>query len=777
MKKTKLLIFFSLVALSCSTLFAAGVKIEKNGWKIQYNEDSKTFDYTYNGDQIFSKAYPEAKYDAAGATDVTVTPSSFTKVSNKSTSINDKFGKGIQYTVKFEKSGSDISLEQVFFFYDKYDYFLTTLRLAGNSEIKSNYLAPIKNGESVAILPKSADNRMIMVPWDNDGFVRYESNKLDTEKTSYEVTSVYNGITRKGLVIGSIEHDIWKSGIKIKASANANLDEFVCYSGASSDLTRDKIPHGKVKGNTVSSAKMLVGYYNDWRKGMDEYGHANTLIVPARETWKKGTPIGWNSWGVIAEKLTFENVNDASIFFKDQMFDKGYHNDQGAVIIDLDSFWDNMSEYRIKDFAKKVKERGQVPGIYWCPFSYWGDNLDNRVEGSTYTYRDCALYVDGNAHKQGGYCLDPTHPAVKDRIRYQFKKFKEWGYEYVKLDFITNGAIQGDSYYNPAVTTGTQAYNEGSQVVVDAAGDDMFLSLSIAPMFPYQYGNSRRISCDAWGDIGQSQYVMNALSFGWWTDQFYQFNDPDHIVLQSNNGKETEGENRARLTTGAITGMMLLGDNYSDSSDRGNPAVSRERTLKLASNKDVIALANLGISFMPIYGHKATSNGAENLFVLETADYVYVACINYNSNTISVSGTLNFSEIGLDKNNVLSIKELWTGDDIKVRDAGFIYGVAPADARIYKIEKKEKGSGISSAQVAGENFDVFMSSPTEMTLTSESLINLIQIWNIQGQLLNQFAIAPSNEFTTDISSLQKGLVLIKCHLEDVGVSVKKFLLS
>ena len=96
--------------------------------------------------------------------------------------------------------------------------------------------------------------------------------------------------------------------------------------------------------------------------------------------------------------------------------------------------------------------------------------------------------------------------------------------------------VQADSYYNKDVTTAVEAYNEGFSHFISEVdkGEPMFIALSIAPIFPYQYGNSRRIACDTWGKIGQSEYSLNSVSGGWWTNEFYQYNDPDHLVLVGN---------------------------------------------------------------------------------------------------------------------------------------------------------------------------------------------------------------------------------------------------
>jgi alpha-galactosidase len=219
-----------------------------------------------------------------------------------------------------------------------------------------------------------------------------------------------------------------------------------------------------------------------------------------------------------------------------------------------------------------------------------------------------------------------------------------------------------------------------------AAGKDLFLSLSIAPLFPYQYGNSRRMCCDSWANIGNTQYVMNALSFGWWTNQLYRFNDPDHLVLQKE-GAETLGENRARVTTGAISGMFLFGDNFSAAGPSvGFPEKSRERAMQFMTNRDINELAALGRSFRPVEGSRSTSDGAENLFVLETDRYVYLACLNYGRT--SLAGSLPLERLGLTAGDVVQVRELWLQADGRLPDSTLDYEVPPADARVYRITKR-----------------------------------------------------------------------------------------
>lgn len=754
-----------LILLLHPSLYAENILIEKGDWEIRFDNTSKTFNYRFQNNLIFANAYPEATYNLSAGPDISVTPSSFSNVSLFSEQVEDNFGTGTVFTVKFEDPASKVSLEQQFYLYDAYSYILTDVKLTGTETIESNYMAPIVSNTSTSLFTAAGTNRMIAVPWDNDDFIRYGVQRLTTDLTSYEVTALFEGVGRKGLVVGSVEHDNWKSAIYVKTSGNKNLDNIRCYSGASSNITRDKLPHGKLKGTTIGSAKMFIGFFPDWRLGMEAYGHANTLIVPARTTWKKGTPFGWNSWGVIAEKLNTRETVQVSDFYKKELYDKGFYNEQGNVIIDLDSFWDNIGAGGIRQFVARCKANGQIPGIYWCPFSYWGGDLNSDVEGTNgqYKYKDCVLYANGTPLRQGGYCVDPTHPAIKQRMTAQFQNFKDWGIEYVKLDFVTNGAIQADSYYDPDITTGVQAYNHGFQDILDFVGEDMYIALSIAPVFPYQYGNSRRMSCDAWGTIGHTQYVMNCLSFGWWTDQIYQYNDPDHLVLISNDpGNETEGENRARVTSGAITGMMMFGDNFSSDTERGNPALSKERALVMMTNSDINELAKLGRSFMPVYGYNAGSNGAENFFMLHTDEYLYVACLNYGTSTLS--GTIPFDLLDIEQDNIISCKELWTGSDVTLTNEQLKYAVPGKDVCVYRIEKADgQGSSIINKE---QNTVKISRSPGVIQLTSEKeSMTEISLCDITGKIVK--SIIPGSSYNAEINvhSMPSGIYILNIRFD------------
>lgn len=232
---------------------------------------------------------------------------------------------------------------------------------------------------------------------------------------------------------------------------------------------------------------------------------------------------------------------------------------------------------------------------------------------------------------------------------------------------MTHGRMEADHWYNKSINTGTEAYNYGMQLL-DSIFHDMYLNLSISPIFPAQYAQSRRIACDAWNQIKDTEYTMNALSWGWWIDRIYQYNDADHVVLRD----ATEGENRARITSSIITGLFITGDDYSDN---GSEEV-KNRARKYLTNPDVNAIAT-GRSFRPLEGNNDKS---ENMFIRKDKDgTIYLAVFNYTENARSF--TLPLARIGI--NSAQTITELWSHRNISRNES---ISIPAKDALIFKIK-------------------------------------------------------------------------------------------
>ena len=751
----KITLLFCFICL-LSSLVAKSQTIASNVWKIDYNTTAKTANFIYQGKTILTNVFAQVKN---GST--TLKSTDYTNASISSTPVSDNFGDGTQYVVELTAPDKP-TMQQIFYLYPDSSYFLTEVKLVSTESLSSNYMAPIVTTATNTFLPSSdVNNRMLFVPYDNDAWVQYKSMTLNQMNTSYEVTAIFNGTSRNGLVIGSVEHDIWKTGIKLTGSGNQSITNIECYGGITSSLTRDVLAHGSIQGTTIKSPKILVGFFDDWRRGMESYAFAN-VNVSGKLKWDGPTPFGWNSWGGFATKINFEGAVQTSNFIATYLQNNNFHNDNNTVYLDLDSYWDSMTDQQLKQFVDSCKKNGQLAGIYWTPFVDWGLNPDRYVEGmvtKAYQYKDIYLYANGQPQKvDGAYAVDPTHPAVHERIDYYLGRFHKAGFKYLKIDFLTHGAVESDSHYDPNVTTGIQGYNAGMQYFSNKAlslDPDLFITQSICPLFPAQYSHAKRIACDANGSISESEYTMNSLSYGWWLDNVYTYNDPDNAVLYS----FTEGENGARVTSVVITGTYISGDNFSTSGLLpGNP-IAQTRAQKYLTNADINDIARMGRGFYPIRGYQPSANkGAENLFMYDAGKYLYVVVFNYTNNAINAS--VSMDELGLDVNKAYSMKELWSGATSLV--SGTLSTSVPTmDVKVFRIETGVE-SGINNPVLSPAKLICSVDQSTKnLEINCKEPFVSVDIFSIQGIcILNKTALNDTN-YRINMSNMANGCYLVR----------------
>ncbi len=634
-------------------------------WKIVYDRTGKTLHLTRAAGNVDLQLFASFKYNGQ-----LITTKDYAGSTTTVKSIKDVFGQGklLQVTYRDEKLPT---LVQSFYQYPGKDYLLTDFTLtAPSGNIASNYMAPVNLVDMTQVLDKG-ENRALFVPFDNDKWIRFQSHPLDFNTlTSYETTAIFDGSTRKGLVVGSVEHDFWKSAVTMNKTDNGYT--LTCYGGAADSTTRDLLPHGAREGHLIKSPKIMLGVFNDWRTGMDAYGAANATITP-RRPWNKAMPMGWNSWGVLQFKLSYEKALQVSDFFKENLQPAHFVNGDGELVIGLDSGWDKFTEEQLKDFVRHCKANGQMAGIYWTPFTDWGKHPERTIKDAPdYKFKDVYLYANGRPQElDGAYAIDPTHPAIEQRMQKVSDLFHRCGFQYVKVDFMAHGAINADKWYNPSIKSGIAAYNYGMQLL-DKYFGDMYINLSIAPIFPAQYAQSRRIACDAWNKIKDTEYTLNAVSYGWWINNIYRFNDADHVVLQ----QATEGENRARVTSAVITGLFISGDDFSkEGSEEG-----KTKAKQFLTNAAVNAAA-MGQSFRPVEG---TGQRSEDQFVRTDAHGdTYYAIFNYTEN--DRSQPLNLERLGLDPARHYQVRDLWSNTDVDLTQA---ISIPAKDVRFLKITSK-----------------------------------------------------------------------------------------
>ncbi len=745
-------IFVLAALLSFTTALMAQTIVTAGAWRVSVDDQGKAL-VEYNDKTIL--ADNEAEW---GLQEVRTAFSDLSSIQVEQNEISDDFGSGIALSISgISATDNTTKITHTYYIYSDRNYILTDLVVESANELEINYIAPVSTATPVNILGES-DNWALFVPFDNDGWVRYRTTPFGSDhEMSISVTALLNKTSRQGIIVGGIDHDTWKIGIKPITSAGNTLSKLYAFGGANSTWTRDIGPHGAVKGQRVASPRIMVGCFDDWRTGLETYADLCATVAPPLHT-QYAKPFGWNSWGVIQKDIKYSKAEEVAQYYADVLQPAGFHSADSIVFIGIDSYWDqgfNLRQHR--RFNNDCEERRQHAGIYWCPWVDWSGNAGAAVSGTDYSYGDIYLYdVNGNIQKiAGGVALDPTHPGTQARMKAQFEDFLEWGYKYIKLDFMVHGALEG-RHYDPNVTTGIQAYSQGMKYLAELIGDKMFVNLSIAPLFPANYAHSRRIACDAFANIDATEYTLNSLSFGWWLDRVYSYNDADHVVLDGG----SKGENRARITSSVITGIVIIGDDFTAGS-----TTSRERAEEFLTNPHVNQIARDCKAFRPV--EAAEEINAANMFVYHLADTTYLAHLNYEYST--ARDEVDFARIGLIPGTQYTVHEVWS-DKKEVYDNNFTSTLRRTDAAIYKIYPYDD-SGVTNAN-ATRKVDCYYDHADEaIRFTANATVAETKVYNIAGECV----IANTDSHARlDVSNLPAGIYISRSTTADGNNITCKF---
>jgi hypothetical protein len=597
-----------------------------------------------------------------------------------------------------------------YFTLDQDDSFLTRVDMSG-SNISANWMAPVVVNKPGGVdIGSYGDDRALFVPFDNDHFVSYNSEGINGSDTGNEAGAFYDNTTRNGLVVGSVTHDTWKTGVYWSGSNN-KLDSLHVFGGVTSHWTWDVMSHGAITGNVLSSPSIFVGFGNDWRKVMENFADENASLVP-KLAWTNGVPFGWNSWGVTnyQSHLSYSSAMAISDSIHTNLQNHNFTNNN-TVYVNLDSYWNNLSDSQLQNFTAHCHANGQKAGVYWGPFVFWGNAGDATNYFAPYpsgdplnpnwVYRYSQLLLrDGNGNfisNDGAYAIDPSHPGTLAMIDDLASYYIALGFDYVKLDFLSHGSLEG-VHYNPAIQTGIQAYNLGMQrILADLAGK-MFISESISPIFPYQYGHSRRIACDAQqSKISNTAYTMNAVSLGWWiSGRLYSFNDPDLLVFD--NGPNSN-ENQSRLINGAITGTFLNGSILTN-------AASISLAQACLTNPAINSVARAGQTFRPVDG--ASGTGAASILERQDGSNWNLAVFNYTSS--AANKTVDLVSAGLPP-GIFVATNLWDGTTSTVSNS-FNVSLSAKQAKLFRLAlvSTPASPGLSASTTSSGNNLVFNAS-------------------------------------------------------------------
>ncbi|MGH7780986.1 MAG: glycoside hydrolase family 36 protein [Candidatus Binataceae bacterium] len=226
----------------------------------------------------------------------------------------------------------------------------------------------------------------------------------------------------------------------------------------------------------------------------------------------------------------------------------------------------------LKRLAEEIRSAGFEPGIWTAPFLAARDARIMREHPDWFIRHknDGPLRAGYNPNWTTGedkfaYALDPGNPAFAAHLERLFRKLvEEFGYSYLKLDFLYAGAAQG-ARHNQNLTR-AESFRRGLEAIRRGAGERAFILGCGCPLgAAIGIVDGMRIGPDVapyWGSEGSGDpstvHALDAIIARSFMHRQWWLNDPDCLMLRARETKLTPDERGALAATIAGSGGMLL---------------------------------------------------------------------------------------------------------------------------------------------------------------------------------------------------------------------------
>jgi alpha-galactosidase len=306
-------------------------------------------------------------------------------------------------------------------------------------------------------------------------------------------------------------------------------------------------------------------------------GMINQARIPDR------TPVGWCSWydygQAISEEIIEKNV-DIALALKQQVplntiqIDDGFQSDIGDWLTVGSNFKSGM-----ESLAAMIHARDFTAGLWLAPFIGLRRSTTIREHPEWILRNKLGLPVNtGVVWNQFGRAFDPSHPEFLDYLQRVISTATlDWGFRYLKLDFLYAGALPGRRY-NPHHTR-AQAFYKALQLIRETAGESITLVGCGCPLGPaIGIFDSMRIGPDVAATWKPSRHpftpllqrettlpaavnsIRNTLNRAhlhrhWW------INDPDCVLVRDERSQLSYEEIQSLVTAiGMSGGSTILSD-------------------------------------------------------------------------------------------------------------------------------------------------------------------------------------------------------------------------
>lgn len=307
--------------------------------------------------------------------------------------------------------------------------------------------------------------------------------------------------------------------------------------------------------------------------------------VAARENMARvpqHTPVGWCSWYLYFDKITERDIVrnlDAIVRERSTLpldfvqLDDGFQAQVGDWFETKATFPQGM-----RWVADQIRGHGQTPGLWLAPYMVRSDAKLVREHPNWFlkTPRGRRVNAGYNWYR---WCfgLDPTHPEVRAHVRRLITTAsQEWGFPYLKLDFLYAAALPAKRY-DPTLTR-AQAMRLALTDIREAAGPDVFLLGCGCPLgSAIGLVDGMRIGTDVAPDwephlfhtsiapviknemdyVSVRNAIRNTITRAplhrrWW------LNDPDCLLARDHDTRLSDAQVKSLATVIALSGGMFL---------------------------------------------------------------------------------------------------------------------------------------------------------------------------------------------------------------------------
>jgi alpha-galactosidase len=308
------------------------------------------------------------------------------------------------------------------------------------------------------------------------------------------------------------------------------------------------------------------------------------LDAVARENNARDTlasPVGWCSWYYFYQTATEVDILSNMRWAKERrdalpldiiQIDDGFQAEVGDWFTsDVDSF--PMGMVRL---SKQIRESGFMPGLWLAPFlAKPGAQLLNDHPAWILRNRWRLPTNPGFTFGTLSRVMDVTHPGFLEHLQELISKIsQEWGYDYLKLDFLYAGALPGVRFDD--TKTRAQALDRALCVIRESAGENVLLlgcgcplgsgvgifdmmriGPDVAPSWLPSYRGIEFLLKNEPGSPSARNAMQAAINRSflhgrWWV------NDPDCLLVRDQDSQLTEAEVKSLATIISLTGGSLF---------------------------------------------------------------------------------------------------------------------------------------------------------------------------------------------------------------------------